>query len=523
MMAFVLALLSPVVAEEEKNVFFLGDMAFPESELPRVFIVPLPSEFNEDLLMKESLKKEGCEEYVFYRDEESGPYASEFDQEVWFHMELLTSYPRIVSNEFEADIFYLPLYFRRYSCFDKEHLATKLKTFLEPWLERHPSKRPKFFMAVGKVCSCAVESKDIVWGTCHPFAAEFPQLAKSLRVLSWEQHAWHHRAHLPQNVVMPYVSVVGRTFLGNDLDFVTPTTKDVDRERPIFVLNTAGTGDKDRDCVHCSVCNGPDAQGTCPKLCRGLRPFLLEQSRKYEPDVARVSLQTNRTSHLNLLSVKVNSTFCLEPPGDTLTRRSFYEDILLGCVPVVFRNDSDFLRQFAFSDYVPYRDMWVYVDLNDVIDNNLDVIAFLQTISPAVVAKKRHLLKRWAPAFSYNLPRGQFPSCGTKTCQPAYERLRPKSNVTLAQQKINSSKRTGFALAYSLRAIWFASHGSLSGGPLPTLKIRRGNNLRSPHRGLLPHHHHRDPAAAAFAPEEEEERGGDNIIHSPRNIQQNVA
>ena len=34
------------------------------------------------------------------------------------------------------------------------------------------------------------------------------------------------------------------------------------------------------------------------------------------------------------------STFCLSPPGDTFTRRGFWDALLVGCIPVVFDDRS---------------------------------------------------------------------------------------------------------------------------------------------------------------------------------------
>jgi hypothetical protein len=42
-----------------------------------------------------------------------------------------------------------------------------------------------------------------------------------------------------------------------------------------------------------------------------------------------------------------------------LSRKSFFESIIAGCIPVVlFRNDDAFLAQFLFSLTVPYRTLW---------------------------------------------------------------------------------------------------------------------------------------------------------------------
>ena len=39
-------------------------------------------------------------------------------------------------------------------------------------------------------------------------------------------------------------------------------------------------------------------------------------------------------------AVYVLSVFCLSPPGDTFTRRGFWDALLVGCIPVVFHEHS---------------------------------------------------------------------------------------------------------------------------------------------------------------------------------------
>ena len=51
----------------------------------------------------------------------------------------------------------------------------------------------------------------------------------------------------------------------------------------------------------------------------------------------------------NLAVVHALSTFCLTPPGDSPTRKGFWDALLVGCVPVVFLNASR-SNVWAFSE-----------------------------------------------------------------------------------------------------------------------------------------------------------------------------
>ncbi|CAE7197803.1 GT19 [Symbiodinium pilosum] len=45
-------------------------------------------------------------------------------------------------------------------------------------------------------------------------------------------------------------------------------------------------------------------------------------------------------SYARIAAVKLQSTFCVEPPGDTITRKSLVDSIVLGCIPVVFAHQE---------------------------------------------------------------------------------------------------------------------------------------------------------------------------------------
>lgn len=59
------------------------------------------------------------------------------------------------------------------------------------------------------------------------------------------------------------------------------------------------------------------------------------------------------------------SAFCLQPPGDTLTRSHFYVSVQAGCIPVVFDGvlqdyrDERSTTAWAWRDFVPFEEMSV--------------------------------------------------------------------------------------------------------------------------------------------------------------------
>ncbi|KAG7013773.1 putative xyloglucan galactosyltransferase GT14, partial [Cucurbita argyrosperma subsp. argyrosperma] len=63
-----------------------------------------------------------------------------------------------------------------------------------------------------------------------------------------------------------------------------------------------------------------------------------------------------------------SSIFCLQPPGDSYTRRSIFDSILGGCIPVFFNPGTAYSQylwhfpenQTAYSVYIPVRDARIW-------------------------------------------------------------------------------------------------------------------------------------------------------------------
>ncbi|KAJ4723093.1 putative Xyloglucan galactosyltransferase KATAMARI1 [Melia azedarach] len=66
---------------------------------------------------------------------------------------------------------------------------------------------------------------------------------------------------------------------------------------------------------------------------------------------------------VNVMKVFQNSVFCLQPPGDSFTRRSIFDSILAGCIPVFFHPGSAYAQytwhlprnHTKYSVYIPGR------------------------------------------------------------------------------------------------------------------------------------------------------------------------
>ncbi|GAA95771.1 glycosyltransferase family 47 protein [Mixia osmundae IAM 14324] len=95
-----------------------------------------------------------------------------------------------------------------------------------------------------------------------------------------------------------------------------------------------------------------------------------------------------------------HSTFCLEPPGDSSTRKGFYDAILMGCIPVIFRPHT-YIE--VSTPQGPVTETSLYVPEDQVVDGSLDIVSHLRAIPARVISEKRDAMDRHRPHVQYSL------------------------------------------------------------------------------------------------------------------------
>lgn len=61
-----------------------------------------------------------------------------------------------------------------------------------------------------------------------------------------------------------------------------------------------------------------------------------------------------------------NSVFCIEPPGDSPTRKSFYDAVISGCIPVIIPSQVEAHVKYPFEQILNYTDFTVTIDENEL-------------------------------------------------------------------------------------------------------------------------------------------------------------
>lgn len=105
----------------------------------------------------------------------------------------------------------------------------------------------------------------------------------------------------------------------------------------------------------------------------------------------------------NVIGVFQSSKFCLQPPGDTPTRRSTFDSILAGCIPVFFHKDSAYTQYLLHlpENYTKYS---VLISENDVKNGNISIEETLLKISEEDEVAMREEVVRLIPRVSYANP-----------------------------------------------------------------------------------------------------------------------
>ena len=112
------------------------------------------------------------------------------------------------------------------------------------------------------------------------------------------------------------------------------------------------------------------------------------------------------------------STFCLQPAGDSPTRKGFWESILLGCIPVLFRRETYakvWKTSFEIGDGGPavggegYWDekvAWV-IEEDDLVSGSRDVVERLRDVSEEDVGRRQREMRRILGMVQFAIPGGE--------------------------------------------------------------------------------------------------------------------
>lgn len=109
----------------------------------------------------------------------------------------------------------------------------------------------------------------------------------------------------------------------------------------------------------------------------------------------------------SIMQMFQSSLFCLQPQGDSYTRRSAFDSMLAGCIPVFFHPGSAY-TQYTWhlpKDYTKYS---VFIPEDDIRKRNISIEERLLQISPEQVKIMREEVISLIPRLVYADPRSKL-------------------------------------------------------------------------------------------------------------------
>ncbi|KAF7034376.1 hypothetical protein CFC21_045399 [Triticum aestivum] len=130
------------------------------------------------------------------------------------------------------------------------------------------------------------------------------------------------------------------------------------------------------------------------------------------PERAEIMEQCGNSSRCSMLG-KLNhyvpmrllgsAEFCMQPRGDGYTRKSTFDAILAGCIPVFFHPVSAYL-QYTWHLPRDYRSYSVFIPHGDVVARNVSIEEVLRKIPSGRVAQMRERVIQLIPTVMYRHP-----------------------------------------------------------------------------------------------------------------------
>ncbi|XP_046563639.1 probable xyloglucan galactosyltransferase GT19 [Haliotis rubra] len=331
-------------------------------KIPKVYIYSLPTRFNKDIetcvnydvqpYLCLHLQNGGLGKFI-YREGEMGVfYTNQFSLEVIIHNQLLQSRYRTLNPE-EADVYYIPAYLGIYFFCRWSTSMVQLQNEMFDILDAMP------YLRQGKPHISTLAKIEREQATSdHPFLQNEKCRDVTYLVIEKEASVWYRKFLGLENqrvIVAPYPSYV-------HLYNAKTTSQSISspglgsRQVMIFVAASDRRTNFFRNIILDQMPHKV-VDTTYEKFVAQMQA----QGRDVPTQVILTTIEC-RPGHENItIGWMQKSVFCLQPPGDSPTRKSFYDSIQSGCIPVIF-GFADQNVEYPFQRVLNYTDFIVTID-----------------------------------------------------------------------------------------------------------------------------------------------------------------
>lgn len=362
-----------------------------------IYVHEIPSKFNKDLLQHcDSLSNwtDMCElssnlglgthlpnfERVYSN---TGWFATnQFLLEVIFHNRL-KQYSCLTNDSSQASAIFVPYYagldVSRYLWGSSFKMRDSGSLELLKWLREKPEWKK-------------------MWGRDHFMVAG--RITWDFRRWTDEDSNWGNKLMLlPESKNMTMLTIESSPWNSNDFAIPYPTYFHPSMDTEVFHWQNRMRRQKRR--ILFSFAGGPR-----PNLQDSIRNDIIDQCRAARRKCRLLECSTGPDKcHKPVFVMKMfqGSVFCLQPPGDSLTRRSIFDSILAGCIPVFFHPGSAYVQYVWHlpKDYTKYS---VLIPAFDIKNKKVSIERILSRISRQEIVKMREQVIRLIPRVVYADP-----------------------------------------------------------------------------------------------------------------------
>ncbi|XP_019238683.1 PREDICTED: xyloglucan-specific galacturonosyltransferase 1-like [Nicotiana attenuata] len=378
-----------------------------------IYVYELPTKFNKDLVaqcadmipwvnlckyfsndaMGESIQKLGKGWYQTHQ----------YSLEQIFHSRVMNHPCRVYSAD-EAKLFYVPFYggldilrwhFKNVSNDVKDTLGLDLVRWLESQKHWFQKSGNDHVFVLGKISWDFRRSSDTKWGSRF---LELDEMQNPVKLLI-ERQPWHV----------------------NDIGIPHPTYFHPQSDDDIIMWQLKIIKSNRKSLVSFAGAARPGAP-------ENIRSMLINQCTSTKDEECKfLNCNSGKCDQPeSIIELFMESEFCLQPPGDSPTRKSVFDSLISGCIPVIF---DPFTAYYQYSWHLPedHRKYSVFIDQEDVRNMKVNVVERLMQIP----AKERENMRRYIiyellPGLVYGDPKSKmekFQDAFSITINNLFERL----------------------------------------------------------------------------------------------------
>ncbi|XP_068337280.1 probable xyloglucan galactosyltransferase GT11 [Pyrus communis] len=362
-----------------------------------IYVHDIPSKFNKDLLKKCGSLSNWTDMCELASNFGLGPHLSNFEKvysntgwfatnqfllEVIFHSRM-KQYNCLTKNSSLASAIFVPYYagldVARYLWGSSISMRDSGSLEIAKWLREKPEWKKMWgrdhFMVAGRITwdFRRWTDKDSEWGTKLMLLPE----SKNMTMLAIESSPWN----------------------SNDFAIPYPTYFHPSKDIEVFQWQNRMRRQKRR--ILFSFAGGPR-----PNLQNSIRNEIINQCRAARRKCKLLECTSGPDKcHKPVFVMKMfqGSVFCLQPPGDSLTRRSIFDSILAGCIPVFFHPGSAYVQYLWHlpKDYTKYS---VLIPAFDIKKGKVSIERTLNNIPRQKVYDMREEVVKLIPRVIYADP-----------------------------------------------------------------------------------------------------------------------